>query len=246
MVQGEPRYRWGAIGPQGPDSEGSPGKQSEPLLPPDILILSNGLGLKDYTEAGVEEAMTRYWPCVDEHVSNGAQRVSLAGVPISSQLGRARVLSLLDETQRTRGVVADAATEAIIAGFQHLGIHRIAIASRWADELNAKLVAYLHEAGIETLAITSENQWAKEAFSMSLEYGIKLAAQLGRQAMRQAPRAEGLLLPGGAWRSLAVVPLLEEDFGRPVITNSMARAWRLIHEGIAPPKLGWGTLLATP
>jgi arylmalonate decarboxylase len=208
--------------------------------------MSNGLGLKEYTEAGVEEAMTRYWPCVDEHVSNGAQRVSLAGVPISSQLGRARVLSLLDETQRTRAVVADAATEAIIAGLEHLGIRRIAIASRWAKELNDKLVAYLDEAGIETLAITSENQWAKEASAMSLEYGIMLAAHLGRQAMRQAPAAQGLLLPGGAWRSLAVVPLLEEDFGRPVITNGMARAWRLIHERIAPPKLGWGTLLATP
>ena len=245
VLHTESRYRWGVIRPTTGDEDGSSGN-SEPLLSPDIVTLRNGLHLQDYTAEGVEEAMTRYWPLVDEHVANGAQRVSLAGVPISSQLGRQRVLELLGETERTRGVVADTASEAIIAGLQHLGISRIAVASRWAPELNDKLVAYLEEVGIRTVSITSEGQWAKEAFAMSIEQGVKLAAQLGREAMRKAPGAGGLLLPGGAWRSLAVVPLLEEDFGRPVITNGMARAWRLIHDGISPPKAGWGTLLATP
>src|SRR5680860_1052919 len=170
----QPRYRWGVIRPTAGDEDGSSGN-SEPLLSPDIVTMRNGLHLKDYTEEGVEEAMTRYWPLVDEHVSNGAQRVSLAGVPISSQLGRRRVLDLLEETERTRGVVADTASEAIIAGLQHLGIGRIAIASRWAPELNEKLVAYLEEVGIRTLTITSEGQWAKEAFAMSIEQGVKLA-----------------------------------------------------------------------
>jgi maleate cis-trans isomerase len=125
-------------------------------------------------------------------------------------------------------------------------VSRIAIASRWAQQLNDRMVAYLEEAGIRTLAITSEGQWAKEAFGMSIEQGVKLAFQLGREAMRKAPEAEGLLLPGGTWRSLAVVPILEEDFGRPVFVNWTAHAWRLIHAGIAPPKPGWGRLLVTP
>ena len=36
---------------------------------------------------------TRYWQCVDELVSQGAQRITLAGFPIASQLGRPRVLA---------------------------------------------------------------------------------------------------------------------------------------------------------
>jgi maleate cis-trans isomerase len=62
--------------------------------------------------------------------------------------------------------------------------------------------------------------------------------------MRQAPHAEALLLPGGAWRSLAAVPILEEDFGVPVITNPIAEVWRFIAAGMAPPVHGWGRLLA--
>jgi arylmalonate decarboxylase len=64
--------------------------------------------------------------------------------------------------------------------------------------------------------------------------------------MRKAPSADGLLLAGGAWRSLAAVPILEEDFGIPVVTNPIAQVWRLIAAGIAPPVQGWGRLLAQP
>ena len=59
----------------------------------------------------------------------------------------------------------------------------------------------------------------------------------------EAPDADGLLLPGGAWRSLAAVPILEQDFGKPVVTNPIAAVWRLIAAGKAPPVEGWGRLL---
>jgi maleate cis-trans isomerase len=62
--------------------------------------------------------------------------------------------------------------------------------------------------------------------------------------MKKAPKADALLVPGGAWRSLAAVPILEEDFGIPVVTNPIAEVWRLIDAGIAPPVKGWGRLLA--
>jgi arylmalonate decarboxylase len=128
---------------------------------------------------------------------------------------------------------------------RHFGVTRIAVASRWSEQLNEALIAYLAQANIEVLAITSVGQWAKQAFSMSIDEGVKLAFQLGREAMRRAPEAQALLLPGGAWRSLAAVPLLEEDYGVPVLTNPIAQVWRLIAAGIAPPVKGWGRLLAS-
>ncbi len=190
--------------------------------------------------------MTRYWSCIDSVISRGAQCTELAGVPISSQLGRPRVQKLIEETEQKTGCYADAINEAVIAALQYLGAQRIAIASRWADQLNQAMVNYFHDAGIETLTVTSEGQWAAEAFSMSIEKGIVLAMRLGRQAMCEAPNADALLLPGGTWRSLAVVPILEDEFNIPVLTNTTARTWRLMSRGIAPPVQGWGRLLASP
>jgi len=237
------RFVAGTITPLGPDRH--PMSQPQPLLPPDIRRVSSSIEITDYTVDGVNEAIReRYWNCVDELIRQGAQSITLAGFPIASQLGRPRLLELQAATAERTGVTADSQAEATIAALRHLGARRIAIASRWSGQLNEAFVAYLEHAEIEVLAITSVGQWAKQAFSMSIEEGVKLAFQLGREAMRQAPGAEALLLAGGAWRSLAAVPILEDDFGIPVITNPIAPIWRLIAAGVAPPVEGWGRLLA--
>ena len=240
--QVKPRYVAGSVSPIGPDRH--PMSQPEPLLPADIKKISCSIEISDYTTEGVDEAIrARYWTCVDELAKQGAQSITLLGWPIASQLERTRVLELQKETNRRTGAFADSHAEATIDAMRHLGMRRIAIASRWSDELNRKLTAYLTSADFEVLTVTTAGQWAKQAFSMSIEEGVKLAFQLGREAMRKAPQADGLLLPGGAWRSLAAVPILEEDFGKPVVTNPIAQVWRLISQGIAPPVEGWGRLL---
>jgi maleate cis-trans isomerase len=237
------RFVAGTVSPIGPDRHPNP--QPEPLLPADIRCISASIEIPDYTTTGVDQAIgQRYWGCVDELMKQGAQSITLAGLPISSQLGRPRVLELLEETARKTGVRVDAHGEATVAALQHVGARRIAIASRWSGQLNEAVVAYLTQAGIEVLAITSVGQWAKQAFSMSIDEGVKLAFQLGREAMRKAPGAQALLLAGGAWRSLAAVPVLEEDFNVPVVTNPIAQVWRFIAAGLAPPVSGWGRLLA--
>ena len=243
---GNTSYCWGVIAPARGDEAGEPEGLTEPLLPPEVVTLGNVLGIQDYTVEGVEEAMTRYPDCVRDLTSRGAQRVSLNGIPISVQLGRRRVLELLDYTHKELGVPGDTAAEAVVAAMHHLGVSKVAVGSRWADQVNDALVAYLDDAGIEVLTITSRGQWARQAFSMSIEMGVKLAFELGREAMRAAPHADALFLPGGAWRPLPAVPILEEDYGKPVFTNANTRAWRLIHDGIAPPVQGWGRLLNTP
>lgn len=244
MQAAQVSYRFGVIGPAAGGLERSP--QFESLLPSDVVQLSNGIGISDYTVDGVEEAIGRYPGCVDDLVKQGAQRTFLGGFPISAQLGRERSLKLFQETQSRTGIPASSDAEATIESMKHLGVTQVAVASRWAKELNDKLVRYLADGGIEVLYITSMGQWAKEAFAMSIEQGVKLAFQLGREAMRNAPQAQGLLMPGGTWRILAAIPILEEDFGKPVFSNPTALPWRLIHDGIAPPVSGWGRLLETP
>jgi maleate cis-trans isomerase len=243
-VSAEPRYRWGRIYPRGNGGGEDPRRQR--LVPNDIVMVGVGLGLPEYTKDGVEEAIERYWNCVDVLAEQKADSIELEGLPISAQLGRKRCLELIEETQRRKHLVADTAGEAVAAAIHHLGVTTITIGSRWAEELNQALTRYMEDAGITVLHCTSVGQWAADAAAMSIEEGIKLSVQLGREAIREAPEAEGVLLPGGAWMSLPAVPILEEESGKPVFTNEICRTWRLIHAGVAPPIEGWGRLLATP
>ena len=238
-------YKYGVIGPTSGEAMERP-NMAEPMLPEDVVRVGSGIGIKDYTVDGVEDGMSRYWDCVDQVVKRGAQRTFLAGFPIASQLGRERALKIYEETAQKTNLPASSDAEATIESMKHLGVTRVTVASRWAKELNDKLIAYLKHAGIEVLHITSVGQWASEAFAMSIEVGVKLAFQLGREAVKAAPQAEGLLMPGGTWRIMAAIPILEEDAGKPVFSNPSAVPWKLIHDGIAPPIKGWGRLLETP
>ena len=246
MAEVQPRYIWGSVGPTVDRTREEQYTHPQRLLPEDVIEVSAGLGLKDYTVDGVEDAMSRYWDCVDALVEKKAQSISLGGVPISAQLGRPRVLELIEATQQKTGLPADATNEAIIAALQHLRAQTIAVASRWTGQLNEVIMDYFTGAGFTIASMTDAGQWAREAFSMSLEQGVVLAIRLGREALRQAPNADALFLPGGAWHSLAAVPILEDDFDVPVVTNDMATVWRLMNRGIAPPIQGWGRLLEKP
>ena len=57
---------------------------------------------------------------------------------------------------------------------------------------------------------------------MSGDDNIQLAYELGRRALRDLPEADGLYIGGGAWLSQPVAEALEEEFGKPVITNVAA------------------------
>jgi arylmalonate decarboxylase len=240
-----PRFRYGNIEPPAGGQVRRPGYQFYRLVPMDIMEIAVGLGIKDYTPEGVEEAIDNFWPRVSELVEQNVDWIVLGGAPVSSQLGRPRVLELVQQVRQRHGLQLDTPMEAIIAALKHLGINRVTVASRWADQLNNALKTYLESAGVEVLAITSRGQWAGQAFTMSLEQGLQMALDVGREAARLAPDAGAILVPGGAAMSLHTIPALEEEFGKPVLTNLNSEVWNaLIRPGVIEPIRGWGRLLA--
>jgi arylmalonate decarboxylase len=246
------RCRVGVIGPVtkefmlAREENGDASLRGERLLPADIEFVHTGFALTDYTSDGVEAAVARYWERIDELSAQGVDRIGWIGFPISAQLGRARCLELMEATTTKTGLPSYSDAEDLVDAFRHLGVRRLAVASRWADALNQRVKQYLEHAGFEVLTMTSEGQWARQAFTMSLDSGIKLAFELSRRAMREAPQAEGLFVAGGAWRSLGCLPPLEDEFDVPVVSNPSASIWRVMHDGLAPPVQGWTRLLAEP
>jgi maleate isomerase len=155
------------------------------------------------------------------------------------------VVELLRRTKERTGVPADAPLEALIAAMKHLDLTKLAVGSRWADRVNDAIVKYLDDGGIKVVGITKRNQWASDAFAMTLEQGLDMAVNVGREAAKIAPEAEAISVPGGAAMSLHVIPALEEEFGKPAFTNMSVEVWnQLVRPGIILPVQGWGRLLA--
>jgi maleate cis-trans isomerase len=243
----KPRFLWGNIYPRG----GSGARRGESyqfyqLVPKDVMEISVRLGIRDYGKDDIAEAIARFRECVDALAAEKVNCIVLGGAPISAQLGRTRVRQLLDEAQNRLDIPAYAPLEAMIAGLKHLGIEKVAVASRWAAEVNDALAAYLRDGGIDVVATTTRGQWAREAHEMDLEQGMQMALEVAREAAQMAPGSQAIIAPGGATLTLHVIPAIEQEFGKVAMTNLSAEVWcGLLHTGVIPPLEGWGKLLAT-
>ncbi len=241
-----PRFRWGNIAPRsGIAVDIGPGYEFYRLVPADIIEIKVELGITDYTAVAVEEAIVRFDQKVELLRREEVDRVILGGAPISARLGRARVRELLARAERAAGCPADAPLEAVITAMSHLGANRLALASRWSDELNDAVAAYLWDGGVDVVARTSRGQWARDASAMTLEEGIEIALGVAREAAAAPGGAEAVFVAGGAALSIQTIPVIEEEFALPTFTNLSAEVYAgLVAPGVISPLEGWGRLLA--
>ncbi|MBM4260950.1 MAG: hypothetical protein FJ145_05835 [Deltaproteobacteria bacterium] len=191
-----PRFRYGMIQPRSHEGRNrGTGYQFYRLVPLNVMEFTAVLGIENYTLAAVEKALGNYWNCVDALVKEKVQLIIFGGAPVSAALGRPRVLDMLRQTREKTGIPCDAPLEALIAAMNHLGLKKLAVGSRWADAVNDALVRYLADGGIEVGGCTKRNQWGAESAAMSLEEGLTMALEVGREAARTFPQAEA-----NAWK----------------------------------------------
>jgi maleate cis-trans isomerase len=218
------------------------------VAPEGMMLVTTGLNLKDYSVAAVEQELPTLWQRFDLLARNKVDRISLSGVPVASALGRTKMREILDEGQARTGLPCDTDLEAHIATLQHLGATRIALATRWPERVNAALTRYLAEAGIEVIACRSRARSLEENKHSSAADDHLLALELGGQVLRETPDAQALLMPGGLWYAIHAVPLLEAEYGRPVLLNILSTTWAALHAAgkrmLYPPDPRWGKVLA--
>ena len=240
-----PRLRYGVILPGTGGVQRGVDYQFYRLVPNDIMHIGVGIGIRDYSAEGVQAAEDAFWSCVETLVAEGVTSIALSGVPVSAGLGRQRVRELMQEVPDRFGVPLYATLEAMIDALAFLGGTRVAMGSRFPPDANAAIADYLHAARIEVTRTTSRDISLAQARELSMEAGMQLALDVGREALAASPDADALLLPGGATLSLHAIPALEAESGKPVMSNLSAEIWStLMHPGHIPPVDGWGCLLA--
>jgi maleate cis-trans isomerase len=193
----------------------------------------------------VEAALESFWPAFDFLVSRKVDRIVHGGIPVPAFAGRKRVLGFLEEAaRRAPGIPSSFDFEECVEGFRLLGCRRIAMAGKWDDALMGRVAAYLLDAGLEPLGWASQAHTTQQVLEVRPQDGIDMALALGRKAFQQNPGADALLLAGGSWLSNAAIPLLEKEFGRPVLTNPAASYWAFMRQlGRRSPQRGFGMLI---
>lgn len=213
------------------------------IFPADCLLVNYPLNLQSFSTGGVDKALEAFWPAFDFLVARKVERISQGGIPVSAYAGRPRILAMLEEAARRTTIPATADFEESIEAIRHLGIKRLAVAAKWAPELMKRIVEYLDHAGITPMGVHGHEHSAQQVVALKPRESVDVALALGREAFAKMPEADGLLLAGGAWLVMQAVPVLEAEFGKPIVTNPGATYWAALRQGGLKPHSGFGRLL---
>ena len=219
------------------------------VAPDGMMLVTTGLNLKEYSLAAVETELPALWRAFDLLKQKNVGRIALSGVPVASVLGRKKMREILDEASQRTGLPCDTDLEAHIATLQHFGVTKLALATRWPENVNTALTHYLKEAGIEVVACRARGRSLDQNKISSAAADHDLAIELGTLALQDAPLAQALLLPGGLWYAIHAVPLLEAQFGKPVLLNITSTTWAALNAAPKPlqvkPDARWGKVMAS-
>jgi maleate cis-trans isomerase len=240
-----PWYRLGYIIPH--RHTDMDGYQFARVAPDGMLLVTTQLDLAEYSLAAAERELPAVWEGVDI-LAPRTDSIAISGVPLAASLGRERTLTLLAEASDRAERRCRTDLESHIEALQHLGAQRIALATRWPESLNGRIVEYLGQAGIEVRSVCAEQRNLQQNKAADPEADHHLALRLGREALESAPDAQALMLPGGLWFAIYAAPQLEAEFGVPVLLNITATIWAALHavDGPLPahPGANAGSLLA--
>ena len=192
------------------------------VAPEGMMLVTTGLDLQGHSLEAVENELPAFWNAIDLLTRRKVDRIALSGVPVASMLGRKRMLDILAKAQDRSGIACDTDFEAHIAALKHFGATRIAVATRWHEATTTAVKRYLAEAGIEVIAMRSRGSSFGVRKESSGADDHQLALDLAGQVLRDAPQAQALLMPGGLWHAIHAVPLIEAEFGKPVLLNILS------------------------
>jgi maleate cis-trans isomerase len=219
------------------------------VAPEGMMLVTTGLNFQGHSVEAVENELPLFWQRVDLLAKKKVDRIALSGVPVASFLGRGRMLETLAQAEQRSGLPCDTDLEAHIAVLKHLGANRIALATRWPETTTSRLTSYLAEAGIEVIANHSRASTFAQHKSADPHADHLLALELGGKALREAPAAQAVLMPGGLWHAMHAVPLLEAEYGKPVLLNILSTTWAALRAAGARmqvrPDPRWGKVLAS-
>jgi maleate cis-trans isomerase len=160
----------------------------------------------------------------------------LAHTAVSYLTGYAGEPALLDRLGKLAGMPVTTAARSILAALEHLGVHRVALATPYPEAIGAAGRAYWSAAGLEVVAhrrLDAANIY---------EETEERAYELGRAA--DSPDADAVLISGTGLPTAGIVEGLERALGKPVVTSQAATLWHgLRSTGIAAPVRGYGRLL---
>ncbi len=232
------RARIGMIVPGIVDETAS--KQFYRMAPAGVTLVKTSLSIRELTVDDVAIALARVEDAARELGRRKVDCVILGGSPPVLIGGYGSDKQLAERAERAAGVRACAAQTAAVEAMSFLGMRRLAVATPFNDEFNARLKDFLERSGFAVRCIRSLGVRYQDLMRSPLQAGY----ELGRRCFADAADADGIYFPGAPFPIVDVIETLERELSTSVVTSLQASLWKgLALAGAAVPIHGFGRLL---
>lgn len=214
-----------------------------PLLYGDrIRFIARGLGIGGVSPEGFNPVIDTIVGRAMDLKKAGAQAISLMGTSISFYRGPQFTQSLRAAMQEATGLPCTTMSHAIVAALRQLGIRRVAVATSYIDELNAKLVEYLTHEGFTVTAIRGMSITGVQEVG---QVSTQALVDLSKEVYAQDTSADGVFISCGGLITLDAIRQLEDQLGLPATASSPAGFWDVVKlAGADARSAGFGRLFA--
>ena len=212
------------------------------ILPPDITVEGRGLRVREFTDQEFARAEREFFGLVRELTEFPLDFLMLTGELFLSYKGPGSDRELLSAVGEVTQVPASTVLTSVVDACRELGLKRVVMASPFPEDQDARLARFLEHDEIHVEAfrgLACEN--SREIWALPPESGLEVA----RPLLRDHPEVDGLYMPCNKWRITPIIEKLEQEFGKPVVTNTQAWIWTALRAmKLDQPVEGYGRLLA--
>jgi maleate cis-trans isomerase len=181
------------------------------------------------------------------HIDNSAALLAmvhpdvmvLAHTASSYTLGQEGERVLIARLEQQSGTRVITAAGAVLQAFTHLGVHKIALATPYAESTSQQGKAYLEAHGLQVVGYGRLDN-VRNIYEETAARAYRLARQV------DTPEAEVVFISGTGLPTLAVLDMLEQDLRKPVFSSATAMMWLALRTACVGSAInGYGCLLAT-
>jgi maleate cis-trans isomerase len=210
------------------------------ILPEGVMVTVYSLGVQRLTEDHFQRARSRLVEAVEALIGEEAQAVCIGGL-LPMLRGDNETPAVIDDLRRRSGIPIQQTSRIVENAFRKLGVSKIGIVTPYRDATNAQVKTSFDSKGFEVVHIQGLGiERNVDLTRVSPEQMYRLALEVAAKA----PEAEALYFPCSRLAVASLIAPLEEEIGRPVVTNVQAVTWWALNAiGADPCSIGFGKLL---
>ena len=211
------------------------------IFPDGIRIEGRALKVEKYTDDEFHRAEQAFADLVRDLARAPLDFLMVTGELFLSYKGPGSDRQILDMVKKITPTPASTVLTAVTRGCQALGLKRVVMATPFPEDQDERLVRFLAHDGIEVVAFRGLGcPNADVIWELPPESGYDLATSL----LREYPDVDGVYMPCNKWRIVSVIDRIENESGKPVVTNTQAWVWEALRAmGMKNPIPGYGRLL---